>query len=311
VGCALLAISGDWIGPFPVRRAYINASGGGGGCEHNDVLTQPEHRAAVLNDLVRLIVSEKIDELALIGVREQFFRELWARWPVLAHEGHLSESPYVNLERLRVSGETYLSRLSASTRSQIRRSIRLYQARLEAVEVRAANTAEEAMEWFGALLTLHVARWRERDGTSVFADADIRCFHRRLLMTSATAAAPGGFKPEILRIRFGTEVIAYLYHLRYRGRVNFVQSGLAYHRDNRLKPGLVAHGLAIEHYLALGSTEYDFLGGEAEAVRYKRSLATERRMLAWVELPSANSKMRVIRSLRLARRRARLLWHQP
>ena len=47
------------------------------------------------------------------------------------------------------------------------------------------------------------------------------------------------------------------------------QSGLAYEADARLKPGLVAHCLAIDIHLAEGAKIYDFMAGEA---RYKASL---------------------------------------
>ncbi len=304
VGCALLSVGAARLGPFPVTRAYLNASGVGLGCEHNDVLTVPEHRAAVLDDLVRRVIDEGVDELALVGVREDLWHELGARWPGGLHEGHSSESPFVNLELIRQGGESYLSSLSANTRSQIRRALRLYEDWFGEPQVSNAGSADETRDWFDGLVTLHAERWRERGETGAFADPSIRGFHADLLEGATGPAAPGCFTPEILRVRFGTEVIAYLYYLRYRGRVNLFQSGLAFHDDNRLKPGLVAHALAIKHYLHLGEVEYDFLGGEPDAVRYKRSLATDTRMLAWVELPSPTSKMRVLRGLRVARRRA-------
>lgn len=305
VGCAMLSVGEARLGPFPVTRAYLNASGVGVGCEHNDILALPEYRAAVIDDLVRRIIAEGIDELALVGVREDLWREIEGRWPAKVHEGYLSQSPFVDLKGVRESGDPYLSHLSANTRSQIRRALRLYEDRFGELQVKCAGSPAEMGDWFDGLVTLHTERWRERGETGAFSDPTIRGLHQRLLQAATDPPGSGCLAREILRIRFGDEVIAYLYCLRYRGRVNFYQSGLAYHNDNRLKPGLVAHALAIQHYLRVGEDEYDFLGGEPEAVRYKRSLATGTRMLAWVELPSPTSKMRVLRGLRAVSRRAR------
>lgn len=305
--CALLSTRPAHLGPFRITRAYLNASGTGVGCEHNDVLALPEHRAAVLDDLVRIVLESGVDEFALVGVREELFRELLARWPVQAYEGHLSESPFVDLARIRATGMPYQASLSANTRAQIRRSIRLYTERFGELELRVASSREESVEWFGAMVALHEATWRARGERGAFADPEVREFHVRLLDASREPEATDDLVTDVVRVRFGSEVIGYLYNLRYRGRVSFYQSGLVYHGDNRLKPGLVAHALAIEHYLATGAIEYDFLGGEPESVRYKTSLSTGKRMLAWVQLPSPTYKMRAIRMLRLARRRARAL----
>ncbi|MEQ1855832.1 MAG: GNAT family N-acetyltransferase [Longimicrobiales bacterium] len=250
--------------------------------------------------------AEAADEFALVGVREELYQELWARWPEPAREGHLSESPFVSLDELRASGESYLSHLSSNTRSQVRRAVRLYGERFGEPEVRAACSSQELYGWFDSMASLHAKRWHGRGKSGAFGDAKIRDFHLGLLKRVFHGQAKE-LRAEILRVSFGAEAIAYLYQLRYRGRVNFYQSGLAYHGDNRLKPGLVAHALAVEHYLTGGESEYDFLGGEPEAVRYKRSLATSRRMLAWIELPSPNAKMRVLRGARLAWRGIRSL----
>lgn len=306
VGCALLSFGWVKLGPFPVRRAYLNASGVGVGCEHNDILVRATHRAGVLDDLVRRVLAEGVDELALVGTREGLMRELLARWPGGSHEGHLSDSPYVDLEALRRSGKPYLEALSSNTRSQIRRSTRLYEERFGPPELRRATSPDEAEAWFGEMASLHGATWRERGEEGAFADAAVRAFHLRLLREGAKGGLSDGLVAEVLRVRFGDEVVGFLYNLRYRGRVSFYQSGLAYHGDdNRLKPGLVAHALAVDHYLAAGEAEYDFLGGEPASVRYKTSLATDRRVLAWVELPCPSYKMRALRALRHARRRVR------
>jgi CelD/BcsL family acetyltransferase involved in cellulose biosynthesis len=66
------------------------------------------------------------------------------------------------------------------------------------------------------------------------------------------------------------EGVGVLYNFVDRGRVYFYQSGFHYSPDNRLKPGLVMHYLAVEHCLSNPElAEYDFLAGDSQ---YKRSL---------------------------------------
>jgi CelD/BcsL family acetyltransferase involved in cellulose biosynthesis len=101
-----------------------------------------------------------------------------------------------------------------------------------------------------------------------------------------------------VRLSFGDEAIGFLYTLTSGGSVCFYQSGLKYHPDNRLKPGLVTHVLAAEYLLENGADEYDFLGGEPVPVRYKRSLSTDVRMLAWLHLPAPSLKMQAFYAVR-------------
>jgi CelD/BcsL family acetyltransferase involved in cellulose biosynthesis len=90
-----------------------------------------------------------------------------------------------------------------------------------------------------------------------------------------------------------------LYQFRHKGHVYSYQSGFHYERDNRLKPGLVSHRLAIEHSLSAGDAVYDFLGGDD---RYKRSLATHGGQLFWLTLQKRRLVFSLERGLRAAKR---------
>ena len=60
----------------------------------------------------------------------------------------------------------------------------------------------------------------------------------------------------------GDRVAGYLYNFVHRGWVAAYQSGFDFGDDaDRLRPGLVSHALAIEHYRRAGVRVYDFLGG--------------------------------------------------
>lgn len=303
-GCALVSAGKASFGPLTLRCAYLNATGMPDvSSEHNDVLCLPEHREAIVHDLARVIRADGYDELALTGARSAMADELRAAWSVDATEGYVSEAPYIALDRLRAERKPYASCLSSTVASQVRRSIRLYRASLGYERVDIARSGDQALAWFDELIALHEERWRSKGQAGSFSRPEVRRFHERLL-----AHAPGGpdeLVAEVLRVRFGDETIGLLYTLSCRGRVCFYQSGLQYHPDNRLKPGFVTHALAAEHYLQAGAVEYDFLGGEPVPVRYKRSLATDVRMLAWLRLPSPSVKMQTLYAMRRLARRLR------
>jgi len=123
-----------------------------------------------------------------------------------------------------------------------------------------AENADEALSFFDAMSDMHQRTWHDRDGEGAFSVA----FHKRLIET----CYPKG-RVELLRLSAGETVIAYLYNFIDGKTVRYYSSGFLYEADNRLKPGMVAHTLCIEHYLATGMDRYDFMAGEA---RYKTSL---------------------------------------
>lgn len=169
----------------------------------------------------------------------------------------------VDLDAIRASGKPYLGHLSANTRQQIRRSMRLYEREGKLVAERARDVPE-ALRFLEELKELHQRTWTRRGGTGSFAYPFFERFQRRLI----AAGLPRG-TVEIVRVACGARVIGYLYNFIWRGTVFAYQSGLAYESDARLKPGLVAHCLTIDIHLADGARIYDFMAGEA---RYKASL---------------------------------------
>jgi CelD/BcsL family acetyltransferase involved in cellulose biosynthesis len=304
VGCAVLSTQKGKTGPFTVTRTFLNASGVPGvGCEHNDVLALSEHRNAVIQDMARLIDTFETDEVELAGTRPRLLLELL---PLLGGglpwNGYESESPYVVLQEVRDSGGDYLATLSSNARAQIRRSLRQYERIFGAVELSVATTSDTALEWFGQMLEMHDRRWSAEP--SGFP-ADARRLHADLIRENLDARAARGLRTDVLRIRFGTKTIAILYNLVFQGRVHFFQSGLSYYDDRKLKPGLVAHALAIQHYVDVGEHEYDFLGGDPAPVRYKRSMSSHRRPLVWASISVPTPKSKLINRLRLIWRRVR------
>lgn len=119
---------------------------------------------------------------------------------------------------------------------------------------------------FDALLRLHAARWATRDEAGVLASPAVQAAHREAL--------PGLQRAGLLRLhalRLDEEIVAVIYALadppgRSDRRVYFYLSGFDPGLE-RLSPGLLLIGQAIEAAIAEGALLADFLCGR-EAYKY-------------------------------------------
>jgi CelD/BcsL family acetyltransferase involved in cellulose biosynthesis len=193
-------------------------------------------------------------------------------------------APYVDLAAL--AGDDFETSLSGNSRSQIRRSRKLYSERSGPIALTSASTLEEALSWLRELARLHNARWEAKGMKGSFAHAAVLDFHERFIRRMWPLGSV-----DLVRVRAGDEDMGYLYNFLVEGKVLFFQSGFAYVDDARFKPGLLTHSFAIAHYLAKGMREYDFLAGDA---RYKRSLGKSLRTLYWSVVYRRNARNRVL-----------------
>jgi CelD/BcsL family acetyltransferase involved in cellulose biosynthesis len=169
----------------------------------------------------------------------------------------------VNLAPIRADGKQYLDCLSANTRQQIRRAMRLYEKR-GPLTATPADTVPEALAFLDGLKELHQRYWTSRDEPGAFAYPFFERFQKRLI----EACLPRG-TAEIVKIAAGQDIIGYVYNFIYCGHVYAYQTGFRYDDDARLKPGLVSHCLCINRHVENGGKVYDFMAGEA---RYKANL---------------------------------------
>ncbi|MDW8125559.1 MAG: GNAT family N-acetyltransferase [Geminicoccaceae bacterium] len=268
VGAALFVEGRERAGPWRLRTARLHATGDAEmdriAIEYNDVLAERGFEAAVRRVLLRRLVDER-------KVRRIVLPMVLSHWEEAARSSGLrvrrraeSLSYRVDLETLRGRGIGYLDALGSRVRGQIRRAMRLYRERGDLV-LEAARDLPEARAWLLALAELHEARFRSKNTSGAFSARGFGDFHRALLARAVPLGAA-----EILRLKAGSRPIGYLYNFVWRGWVGYYTSGFVYEPDNRLKPGLVAHALAIERYLRRGAAIYDFMAG---ASRYKASLA--------------------------------------
>lgn len=240
--------------------------------EHNALLAPTACEASVVDALVAWFagLGKEADELRLNGSLE--------RLPEEAVEGRglrrreISMPSYsVELRHLEQSGGEICSVLSANSRQQLRRAMRIFE-RLGPLELAEARTKAEALAFFAAMKTLHTRSWERRNRRHAFSGCFFERFHR-LLLTEGFAS--GGV--QMLRVRAGEHVLGYLYNFRCGDRIYAYQSGFA-DADRHQRPGVVAHALAIRHAFRAGAQVYDFMAGHN---RLKESFATNCQPMLW------------------------------
>lgn len=209
------------------------------------------------------------DEL-IIGGATDADEPLFAQFGLTLHRRAAATSAYVDLNTLRAAGVTdaegYVSTLGKSTRSQIRRSMKLYRARGD-LALDVAGSLDEAKAFLAELGPRHEAKWNAVGQLGATQKEDYMRFHARMMERAYGPDCDNGV--EFLRARAGDHAFGWLYNFVDRGNVLFYLSGFAFEDDNKLKPGLVTHTLAIEHHLRAGMEAYDFMGGDN---RYKMNM---------------------------------------
>jgi CelD/BcsL family acetyltransferase involved in cellulose biosynthesis len=235
--------------------------------EYNGFLVDREHagrleRAAIAFLLSGLVVrGQRRDELHVKNTVAESERLVTghAEYRVVQRK----PSWFVDLAAIRATGREYLDCLSANTRQQIRRSIRLYEKR-GPLRARRADTPAQALSFLDELKQLHQRYWNGRGEPGGFSFRFFEGFQQRLIPIGLQHGTV-----EIVQVSAGSFVIGYIYNLLYRGHVYCYLSGFNYEADPRLKPGLVSHSLCISRHLDDGNRVYDLLSGDH---RYKASL---------------------------------------
>lgn len=284
VGAGVFGRTRSWPCPFVGPTTWrLHASG----CqvyddltiEYNDLLVDRGQRTRVYEAASQFLLSDSRSwsKLVLPGLAPGSGLQSMVNClpPGIEADGIRRRTCYgVRLDALRASGADYLATLSHKTRGQIRKSMRLYEAR-GPLTIQAARDPAERLNWFREFVTLHQAHWQKRNCLGAFAAAGVRRFHEELLGTSPEGSV------DLLRVQAGTSTIGFVYALPYRGHVAVYQSAFHYEDDWRLKPGLVSHAMAVEWYRERGAAVYDLMAGDS---RYKQSLGVPVGDLAWITL---------------------------
>lgn len=258
--------------------------------EHNALMVDERYAEEASRVFLESCLSSRHswDELYLSGIRcgsplEIVAREMASTCPLLT----VKDRPYywVDLDDLRKSGREYLSTLGGGTRSQIKRAMKFYTAEFGPLVVQEPESVDEALNVFEELVQVHTPYWQSRGHAGAFTAPSSRQFHERLIRQRFAAD-----EIQLLRISAGPLLLGILYNYLYRGNVYAYQSGFTYSEENKKKPGLVCHTLAIEYNLERGSHSYDFLAGDH---RYKLQLASHDGTMRWLKFQRPRLKFRI------------------
>ena len=238
--------------------------------EFNSLMTlegyETEAWEAVLSAVLSSEECPRWDEIILTNAYMEV-KDFFATQKLRTHLRAEYMSAFVDLEKLRVGGavgiDGYLAQLSRNTRSQIRRSIKLYEER-GPITLERASTPREAQDYLTTLATMHENKWRARGRPGLISNEQYLAFNRTMIDRHFNSGVI-----ELLIVRAGQEDIGLVCNFVDRSRVLFNVGAFAPSTDNRKKPGLVTQALAIVDHMDRGNIVYDFMAGND---RYKYSL---------------------------------------
>lgn len=242
--------------------------------EYNGILADRSCADAVISSSLLWMAKRFPEDLVLAGLDAQTEAVARSVSAELGHRVHVwrqDEIKLVDLDRVRQRGGNYRACLGKNTRSSLNRAIRLYEAR-GPVKFQVARDVDEALMFFDHLEPMHRATWAARGKSDSFCNPAFAAFHRDLIRNGLDVV-------RLCRLSANTQPFGYLYNFVWRGRVLNYQSGFAYEDDNRIKPGLVSHALAIEDALARGEACYDFMAGNAG---HKVHLSNAQTSMNWI-----------------------------
>lgn len=287
-----------------VRQLLLNETGIGEQdrltIEHNGFLAVPD------SELIRQIFFAMRhapalgdwDELVLSGVSQALVGAAAAAGLSIQTD-RISADYRVDLTKTQAGDADWLGRRSPNLRAQLRQA-RAAAERRGPVNLTPARTVDEALIFFDALRELHDRYWQSKRQPGAFDSEFLRSFHRALISDHTDDG-----QVELLRMSAGQEQLGYLYNFVSAGTVFNYQSGFSYSEDNRNRPGLLAHAMAIERAISRGCTNYDFLAGDAS---YKARFGENAGSLTWCRAQRNRPALVVERMARQAKHSIALLF---
>lgn len=299
-----------------IRQLYLHQTG----CanqdvvclEYNDILADKVYQNTIRRIMLAYLTQNsniKFDEIILSGLTGEIANE----WQQVAYECSSNytthtvasaQSAYVDIAALHKSNnlastdlrEKYLTSLGKSTRASIRRSIRLYEKKGK-LELHVAQSPEQAWQFLSNAQLYHRKRW----GKAAFDYKAYKEFHQYLIRKNFDKGCI-----DAVYVTCGQEPVGWLYNFidcgqvyYYFGAFNFDDSKI----DSKFKPGLVTHTLAVERYLGMGLSVYDFMGGN---LAYKFNLGQQGVDIVTIALQRVKSiPIRIERSARYMKQKLR------
>jgi CelD/BcsL family acetyltransferase involved in cellulose biosynthesis len=234
--------------------------------EYNDILCREGMEYSIRAAVVEYfeMTQTKFDEF-IIGTSNKNISQTPTSNQLMQYTSWKTNSYSAQLQPEFSNWNSYLQTLSKNSRNQIKRTAKLFGG-IENINITSAQSTDEALSFIHEAGEYHKIRWENQN--SGFNNQHFLNFHQQFIKEHFNSKVV-----DILKFHVGDKVICYLYNFIYKDTVYFYLSGIDYNQDNRLKPGLLSHSLAISHYASLGYKKYDFMGGEG---RYKDSLSNHK-----------------------------------
>jgi len=264
--------------------------------EHNNFLIARDAPTGVMASLLRALqtADPSWDEIVLGGISNDAVTDIEAAGLTVVTD-RVSPDFGVALLHHDPPGR-WEDTLSQNQRAQLRQS-RTFAERMGPLALTAAAGPSQALEFFEKMAVLHTAYWRAKGKAGAFATPFSRAFHRELITAQS---GPGAV--ELLELSAGGQVLGYLHNFTHGAWAYNYQSGFSYSDDNRHRPGLLAHVMAIERAMDRGMQVYDFLAGDAP---YKARLGQQLGQMMWCRGQRNRPLFRCERAARAFYRRLR------
>lgn len=278
----------DFLAPFMARRRQISRGmlwpglepigTGPVGADYLDIVIRREMETAAVTALAReMDASRRELTVPRTHADASQLRALASRlsdagWRLRSRTTTDDICPYVTLAGH--SWASFVDSLGREHRANLRRRSRKLHER-HRVRLLRAETDEERDRFLDVLVRLHRMRWSTRGGSTAFHTDELVAFHHHF---TRRALAQGWLRLFVLML--GDSPAAALYGLRFGETFYFYQSGF----DPRFAGegvGLVLMGSVIEHAIADGAAEFDFLHGREP---YKFLWTAQARSLEHLEL---------------------------
>jgi CelD/BcsL family acetyltransferase involved in cellulose biosynthesis len=262
-----------------------------------DARREPDCSLALAEFAVRRLHWDGLD-LSDMSPETPFERGLLAECSAMGGAARAALPAPIALVRLPGSFDAYLGTLSSVRRQGVRRKRRLVERELGG-RFFVWSDAERLDQAVDELVALHHRRWASRHGPHAFSTPQYVGFHRELMRECLRR---GWLRLYVLAGNEGT--LAMLYCYRFRGEVSFFQSGFDPLYE-RLGPGSVLMGYAIEDAIREGNAVFDMLKGDHD---YKTAWANATGLTTslWASRPSLRGRAFRLMKHQLPAMKARL-----
>jgi hypothetical protein len=251
--------------------------------EYNDVICSSNHQACRNALLTFLAQQPRAYKFTGINNIQPWSHKDWQEWSSEKINGYVSvfssliasDKEPSSSKTIKSNAASLTAHFSKNTKSQISRSQRFITQSLGEVQVDWLDNTqiEPAIAEMGQL---HIEQWGEHSFGSGFSNPRFVEFHRLFMQQGL------GDWVHLAKFSAGKQTLGYLYFFSQNKIVYFYLSAINYAvKDNKYKPGLLMHKLAMLHFESLSYTHYDFLAGDA---RYKTSLSNQKYLLHSMQL---------------------------